>query len=64
MRATVSIYEHPQPKAGSDIWAKEEPKTTAYTLLVLLLAAASTLGYAAYRLSGMSGFSSPLLKRP
>jgi hypothetical protein len=54
MRATVSIYEDPAPKSKADVWADDESKTTFYVVLLVSLAAVSTIGYAAYyQLSGL-----------
>ncbi|KAJ7076438.1 hypothetical protein C8R44DRAFT_993035 [Mycena epipterygia] len=50
MRATVSIYEDPSMSVA-DVWSDDESKARLYLVLVASVAA-STLGYAAYQLSG------------
>jgi len=53
MRATVSLYEHPEPKSEADVWADEESMKTFYVLLAVSLAAVSIAGYAGYQIFGL-----------
>ncbi|KAJ7781583.1 hypothetical protein B0H16DRAFT_1447973 [Mycena metata] len=52
MRASVSIYEDPEPKSEADVWADGESRTTLYIFLAVSFAATSTIGYIAYSLLG------------
>ncbi|KAJ7198447.1 hypothetical protein GGX14DRAFT_573325 [Mycena pura] len=65
MRATVSIYEDPEPKSDADVWVAAGPdrawSTTTHTYLVLaLLAAVSVFAYTAH----VSGYGLNATDRP
>ncbi|KAJ7023393.1 hypothetical protein C8F04DRAFT_625659 [Mycena alexandri] len=52
MRASVSIYEDPEPKSEADVWADGESRATLFGFLAVFFVAASTVGYIAYSLLG------------
>ncbi|KAF8151927.1 hypothetical protein K438DRAFT_1943408 [Mycena galopus ATCC 62051] len=55
MRATVSLYEHPEPKSEADVWAEQESMKTFYVNLGVSLAAISAMGYIGYQLFELLG---------
>lgn len=62
MRAAVALYEDPVPTSGADVWAAGPSTTSTATrclVLAVSVAAASTLGFAAYHLGGL-GAGKPL----